>query len=289
VDWLDESQMLPANSRSSLSTDERLAAIRALRKLILAPADTAKCAAFEDRSNAALERFLRARGFKIQVAAALFLEHRRWRSTFDWVQGPNNITKQLAHQVVCMQGLCKDGLPFVIVVANRFKPSGKEGIPELFRFFIYVMVRMPASSSHSLSQPFLQDTIASAMGPGGQFRLLVDLRNMSSANADLGAMKVAFNVLQKGFPERMRTLWLAEPPGLFLALWRLVSVLVAPSTKEKIQFIAGKHVKATVGKHVPLSLLPADWGGTGALRPLSAELAVWDPRRLGAEGYARRY
>ena len=80
------------------------------------------------------------------------------------------------------------------------------------------------------------DTISTAMGPGGalpagggwkagtrlqaaeplpagQFRLLVDLRWMGRANADLAAMKVAFEVLQKGFPERLSKIWLAEPPA----------------------------------------------------------------------------
>ena len=202
----------------------------------------------------------------------MYLEHRRWRATFGWVQGPGDVGTQLAQRKVCMQGLCRDGLPFVIVVANAHRPTGRAGVPELFAFFVYVM-----------------DTLSTAMGPGGQFRILVDLRNMSRANADLSAMKVAFEVLQKGFPERMKHLWLAEPPTVFMALWKLITPFVAPATREKINFVAGKDVAAVVGKHVDTSLLPADWGGTTPLRPLDDGPAVWEGRHRGQPAPKRKY
>jgi len=231
------------------------------------------CTAYEDRSNACLERFLRARKYDVAVASAMYLEHRRWRAAFGWVQGPSDVPVQLSQRKVCMQGLCRDGLPFVIVVANAHRPTGKAGVPELFRFFVYVM-----------------DTISCAMGPGGQFRILVDLRNMSRANADLSAMKVAFDVLQKGFPERMRHLWLAEPPSIFLGLWKLITPFVAPATREKINFVAGKDVAAVVGKYVDTALLPAAWGGTAPLRPLDDGPAIWEaPRPKGELGPKRKY
>ena len=88
------------------------------------------CTGVEDRSNAALERFLRARKYDVPVAAAMYLEHRRWRAAFSptpWVQGPGNVANQLAQCKVAMQGLCHDGLPFVIVVARNHRPTGKEG------------------------------------------------------------------------------------------------------------------------------------------------------------------
>lgn len=148
----------------------------------------AACAGLEDRSAAALERFLRARKYDVAVAAAMYLEHRRWRAAFaptPWVQGPGDVAAQLEQRKVAMQGLCRDGMPFVIVVARSHRPTGREGVPELHRAFVFIM-----------------DCITAAAGPGGQFRILVDLRNMTTANADLNAMKVAFEVLQKGFPER---------------------------------------------------------------------------------------
>lgn len=101
---------------------------------------------------------------------------------------------------------------------------------------------------------------------------------MTRANADLAAMRVAFDVLQKGFPERLCKIWLAEPPAVFLALWRLITPFVAPSTREKFNFVSGAdHVRASVvAAGVPLSVLPTDWGGEAELRPLSAEPAVWE-------------
>ena len=80
----------------------------------------------------------------------------------------------------------------------------------------------------------------------------------------------------KGFPERLRKIWLAEPPAVFLALWRLITPFVAPSTREKFNFVRGGDVHAAVARHVPQSVLPTDWGGEAELRPLSTEPAVWE-------------
>lgn len=114
------------------------------------PADA--CEGLEDRSCAAIERFLRARKYDVPVAAAMFVEHRRWRASFaptPWVQGPDNVATQLAQRKVAMQGLCRDALPFVIVIARNHFPTGREGVPELHRAFVYIM-----------------DCITSAAGPG---------------------------------------------------------------------------------------------------------------------------
>lgn len=152
-DWTDETQMLPASKRKPLPLEERLAAIAAVREAVLSPSaepSASECAHVEDRSNAALERFLRARKYDVHVSAALYLEHRKWREAFHWVQKPDTIPNQLAQKKVHMQGLCCDGLPFVVVTARHHIPTGKAGLDELFRFFVYVM-----------------DTISTAMGPGG--------------------------------------------------------------------------------------------------------------------------
>ena len=135
---------------------------------------------------------------------------------------------------------------------------------------------------------YVMDTLATAMGPGGQFRILVDLRRMSSANADLAAMKVAFEVLQKGFPERMRKCWLAEPPRVFIGLWRIICPFLPHSTREKFSFLHGREVKAVVGDVVPMSALPEDWGGEAPSRPLDVGPAVWQPQG-GQPQQERRY
>lgn len=95
---------------------------------------------------------MRARKYDVAVAAAMFLEHRRWRAAFapmPWVQGPDNVATQLAQRKVAMQGLCRDSLPFVIVSARNHYPTGREGVPELNRAFVYIM-----------------DVITAAAGPG---------------------------------------------------------------------------------------------------------------------------
>ena len=281
VDWTDESQMLPVPDRRPLPLEDRLAAISALREAVLAPSaqpPAEACSLVEDRSNAALERFLRARKYDVPVAAPLFLEHGGGWGGGGWLQGAESIPVQLAQKKVHMQGLCHDGLPFVVVVARNHIPTGKAGLPELFRFFVYVMdtIAVSMGPGGACERPDTGRCLSPTLRSAGQFRLLVDLRWMSYANADLPAMKVAFEVLQKGFPERLRKIWLAEPPAVFLALWRLITPFVAPSTREKFNFVRGGDVHAAVARHVPQSVLPTDWGGEAELRPLSTEPAVWE-------------
>ena len=79
----------------------------------------------------------------------------------------------------------------------------------------------------------------------------------------------------------MAHLWLAEPPRIFLALWKLMAPFVAPSTREKINFVAARDVADSVGRFADPRLLPEDWGGDTPLRYLTDQPAIWEPPRPG--------
>ena len=63
---------------------------------------------------------------------------------------PSGIPNQLAAEKLCVQGLSKSGMPFVVLVANRHLVRGRDA-EETKRFFTYVM-----------------DTIVAGCGPGGE-------------------------------------------------------------------------------------------------------------------------
>ncbi len=67
------------------------------------------------------------------------------------------------------------------------------------------------------------------------------------------------------------------------AIWKAVSPFVAPKTKEKIVFLYGKEVPQTLAQHFEPHDVPHEYGGTGALRPITPDAAPWEapgaPRR----------
>ena len=138
---LDDDDWLPPNT---VSDKERAAAVAALRARILATPDAgtptcalppirfricaltcARCRAdavapYEDRSPATLERFLRARDYDVDVAAALMLEHRAWRVAANWAVGIERVTPaDLASRKIALQALSRRGEPLLIIVASR--------------------------------------------------------------------------------------------------------------------------------------------------------------------------
>lgn len=260
-----ETKLLPDRG-DGWSVERRRAAIDAMRKIVLADplTDDPNCVKHECRSNMTLERFLRARDYNPKVAAALYLEHRRWRQSFRWSVSPASIPNQLAAEKLCLQGVAKNGQPFVCLLARRHTGSARD-MEEVKRFFVYTM-----------------DTIIQGLGPGGKFLIMVDLGGLSNKNTDLKTAAVAFEILQKYYVERMGALWLVNPLTLFWAMWKFLSPLIAPATREKIHFIRGKEISDLLA-HCDAGVIPSEYGGTAPLRPISAGPAPWEPpgkRRL---------
>ncbi len=88
----------------------------------------AAAARWEDRSPATLERFLRARDFDVAVAAALFLEHRAWRSALGWAVPPTRLPAvQLAERKIALQARCRQGRPLLIIAVSRHDRRARSG------------------------------------------------------------------------------------------------------------------------------------------------------------------
>lgn len=260
---LDDDARLPPNG---VPAARRAAAVAELRAAILAHADSAAVAHLEDRSPATLERFLRARDYDVGVAAALFLEHRRWRGGFGWrVLGSEVPPSQYAEQKVALQALSRTGAPLLIVVARRHDREAAE--PAVMRRFI----------------TFCLDKCVDALPPGGQLIAILDLASLGRRNLDVASLITCFDILQKSYVERVQHIWFMRPPALFYGIWKLVSPFVAPKTRAKIAFLYGADVAAATLAHYAPGDVPVEYGGTGAFRAVGPGPAPWEaldaPRR----------
>jgi len=163
---LDSDSSLPPGLE--LSASRRAQLLVAMRAAVLKPADSAACAAYEDRSPATLERFLRARDYDVAVSAALYLEHRAWRKSLGWHVPASAVPAQVwAHKKVSIQALSRRGAPLLILLARRHTMENRD--MTAVRLFIV----------HSM------DRIMDSLAPGGQMICLVDFEGLSRKNADV--------------------------------------------------------------------------------------------------------
>jgi len=262
-DPLDDDARLPPNG---VPAARRAAAVAALRAAILAPEGSAAVARLEDRSPATLERFLRARDYDVAVAAALFLEHRRWRGSFGWrVLGTQVPAAQYGEGKVALQALSRTGAPLLIVVARRHNREAAEAA--VMRRYI----------------TFCLDKCMDALPPGGQLIAILDLAALSRRNLDVASLITCFDILQKSYVERVQHIWFMRPPVFFYGVWKLVSPFVAPKTRSKIAFLYGADVAAATLAHFAPEDVPAEYGGTGTFRAVGPGAAPWEvpdaPRR----------
>lgn len=227
--------------------ENRKRKIKALRERILADKSFEECklaAVWEDRSNAAMERFLRARSYDVEVAAALFIDHRRWRNSFNWSVHPGMMPSRLPTKVAALHGFCRQGMPLLLVIGRNHVAKGRD-MDEIRNVITYTL-----------------DKITNILTPGQQFHCLVDLKGLSYANADTLALIACFDMIQARFVERCAHLWFVEPPAIFWALWKVVKRFVGPSTREKIKFLYGKEATEEVLRHFEPHVLPKEYGGT---------------------------
>jgi len=74
--------------------------------------------------------------------------------------------------------------------------------------------------------------------------------------------KDTINVMQNMYPERLGMGFILHPPMAFWVLWKLVSVVLDPVTKRKIQFIRKKKDFNLLTQYIPPDQLEEIYGGT---------------------------
>ncbi|RZC60368.1 hypothetical protein C5167_022138 [Papaver somniferum] len=164
----------------------------------------------KDVDDLTLRRFLRARDLDIEKGSALFLKHMKWRRSFvpNGFISESEVTHDIAHSKVFMQGYDKSGQPILVIYgAKHFPNKVKGGIEEFRRFVVYCLDKL------------------SAKIPTGQekFFIIADLEGWGYySNCDIRGYLAALSVLQENYPERLAKFYLIHVPSVFMAAWKLI-------------------------------------------------------------------
>ncbi|MCL7049015.1 hypothetical protein MKW94_022924 [Papaver nudicaule] len=210
----------------------------------------------KDVDDLTLRRFLRARDLDVEKGSALFLKHLKWRRSFvpNGFISESEVSHDIAHKKVFMQGYDKAGHPILIIYGDKHFPNKvKGGIEEFKRFVVYVLDKL------------------SAKIPTGQekFFIIADLEGWGYySNCDIRGYLAALSVLQDNYPERLAKFYLIHAPSVFMAAWKLIYPFIDDNTKKKFIFVDNKDLKSTLLQDIHEDQLPEVYGGKQPLLPI---------------------
>ncbi|XWS68731.1 hypothetical protein CRYUN_Cryun04dG0116800 [Craigia yunnanensis] len=207
----------------------------------------------KDVDDLMIRRFLRARDLDIEKASTMFLKYLSWKRTFvpNGFISESEISTQLPHNKLCMQGLDKQGRPIVVAFGGRHKPT-KGNLEEFKRFVVYGLEKICARM------------------PKGQekFVAIGDLDGWGYSNSDIRAYVASLSILQDCYPERLAKLFIVHVPYIFMTAWKVVYPFIDSRTKKKIVFVENKKLKSTLLRDIDDSQLPDRYGGKLPLAPI---------------------
>jgi len=234
------------NSFSMESNEIEQSKVGIMRALVEAEDPSAK-----EEDDLMIRRFLRARDQDIERASNLFLKYLSWRRTFvpNGSISTSEITNELAHNKLFMQGVDKKGRPIVVCFGGRHKQNNLE---EFKRFVVYSL-----------------DKICSRM-PSGQekFVCIGDLKGWGYSSSDIRGYLAALSILQDCYPERLGKLIIVHVPYIFMTAWKVVYPFIDSNTKKKIIFVENKKLRSTLLSDIDENQLPDTYGGQLPLVPI---------------------
>ncbi|XP_059445551.1 uncharacterized protein LOC132177305 [Corylus avellana] len=246
-EWKDGVGANEAENSFSLESNEiEQSKVGIMRALVEAEDPSAK-----EEDDLMIRRFLRARDQDIERASNLFLKYLSWRRTFvpNGSISTSEITNELAHNKLFMQGMDKKGRPIVVCFGGRHKQNNLE---EFKRFVVYSL-----------------DKICSRM-PSGQekFVCIGDLKGWGYSSSDIRGYLAALSILQDCYPERLGKLIMVHVPYIFMTAWKMVYPFIDSNTKKKIIFVENKKLRSTLLSDIDESQLPDAYGGQLPLVPI---------------------
>ncbi|ETO71250.1 hypothetical protein F444_12420 [Phytophthora nicotianae P1976] len=111
---------------------------------------------------------------------------------------------------------------------------------------------------------------------------IVDLKGLSMkllAPSVLSHLKPIFDVGQLYYPETLHCLYVVNAPFIFYSAWKVISAIIQPETREKIQVFKDMKAFLEVAQNhgIPLSSLPSYMGGSHPGRVMNNTFTASEP------------
>ncbi|KAL3663241.1 hypothetical protein V7S43_011650 [Phytophthora oleae] len=111
---------------------------------------------------------------------------------------------------------------------------------------------------------------------------IVDLKGLSMkllSPSVLSHLKPIFDVGQLYYPETLHCLYVVNAPFIFYSAWKVLSAIIQPETREKIQVFKDMKAFLEVAQNhgIPLSSLPSYMGGSHPGRILNSTFTASEP------------
>ncbi|KAM0000173.1 putative CRAL-TRIO lipid binding domain, CRAL/TRIO domain superfamily [Helianthus debilis subsp. tardiflorus] len=203
----------------------------------------------EKYGDPTLERFLIARSMDPNKAAKMFVSWQKWRASFVPLGfiPDSQVTEQLDHRKVFLQGFSKDGYPVAIVKACNHYPAKDQ--PQFKKFVVHLLDKIIASGVKGTE-----------IGNEKMIAIL-DLDQIGYKNVDARALITGFQFLQAYYPERLKKCYILSMPWFFVSVWKMVSRFLEKATLEKIVIVTNEEEKKQFIREVGEDVLPEEYGG----------------------------
>mmetsp|Transcript_5852 Transcript_5852/g.8190 ORF Transcript_5852/g.8190 Transcript_5852/m.8190 type:complete len:267 (-) Transcript_5852:9-809(-) len=203
-----------------------------------------------------LLRYLRARSFDQDKSLAMIQETLKWR--FNPTQYskvcPYKITADDVKEVLSLgtmyqNGHTKDGYPIIYITPGAYNPNSVE---QRINFLIFAMETAISTmnKAHSVEKMCWVCDF-SAYG------------NRSKSPDSMEVTKASVNILQNHYPERLGLCFVINAPWYFSLLYKIVSLLLDPVTKEKIHWVSGnkEQIGEYLQKYIDVTEIEERFGG----------------------------
>jgi len=174
---------------------------------------------FPNEPEESLARFLVARNYDVDMAAAQLQKHIVWRSSFLPVRKSsclNEISKGKAY----IHGHDKDGHPLIVFNVRLNWPKERD-FDEQVRMSVW----------------WVQQAIASLPPDKSKFTLLINRIGSVQGNIDVEIDKAVLTIFQDNFPERLHRCVVYPSGVLFFLLWNIIKFFIDKRTQDKVKTV----------------------------------------------------
>ncbi|OVA10930.1 CRAL-TRIO domain [Macleaya cordata] len=207
----------------------------------------------DERSDVILQKFLRARDFKVKEAFTMIKNVVRWRKEFGIEELLEEDLGNDFEKVVFMDGVDKEGHP---VCYNVFGEFSNKDLQKTFTAEKFLRWRIQ----------FLEKSIRKLDFTPGGISTLVQVNDLKNSPGPFQKeLRVATNqavtLLQDNYPEFVAKQIFVNVPWWYLAFNRMISPFLTLRTKSKFVFAGPSKSADTLFKYVAPEQVPVQFGG----------------------------